>query len=91
LRSTFRARFFLLFDMSRLLWFAAWAAVRSVSVAMGASPWPAEPTSQAVKLTSVDPEFNAVNMSGAAWNPVTRTLWLANNSGQFWALAVRAP
>jgi hypothetical protein len=25
-------------------------------------------------------------MSGATWNPVTRTLWLANNSGQFWAL-----
>jgi hypothetical protein len=39
-----------------------------------------------VKLTALDPEFNAINMSGAAWNPVTRTLWLANNSGMFWAL-----
>ena len=57
-----------------------------VSVANSASPWPAESTSQAVKLTGLDPEFNAPNMSGAAWNPVTRTLWLANNSGQFWAL-----
>ena len=56
------------------------------SAAMAASPWPAEPTSQAVKLTALDAEFNALNMSGAAWNPVTRTLWLANNSGQFWAL-----
>jgi hypothetical protein len=51
-----------------------------------ASPWPAESNTAAVKLTSVDPEFNAVNMSGAAWNPVTRTLWLANNSGRFSAL-----
>lgn len=50
------------------------------------SPWPAEANTSAVKLTGVDPEFNAVNMSGAFWNPVTRTLWLANNSGRFHAL-----
>ena len=65
---------------------AVWAAVGLASAGMAASPWPAESTSQAVKLTGLDPAFNAVNMSGAAWNPVTRTLWLANNSGQFWAL-----
>lgn len=53
---------------------------------MAAEPWPAEPSAQAVKLTGMDPEFNAVNMSGASWNPVTRTLWLANNSGRFYAL-----
>ena len=61
-------------------------AIGLAKVASAASPWPAEPTSQAVKLTLLDPELNAINMSGAAWNPVTRTLWLANNSGQFWAL-----
>jgi hypothetical protein len=50
------------------------------------SPWPAEANSNAVILTGVDAEFNAINMSGAFWNPVTRTLWLANNSGRFHAL-----
>jgi hypothetical protein len=49
-------------------------------------PWPAEGNANAVKLTGVDAEFNASNMSGAFWNPVTRTLWLANNSGRFYAL-----
>jgi len=85
-RSTFLGRLPLLSDMSRLSWCAAWVATWAVSAVLGASPWPAEPNSQALKLTSIDPEFNAVNMSGATWNPVTRTLWLANNSGQFWAL-----
>ena len=65
---------------------AVWAAVGLASAGMAASPWPAEPTSQAVKLTGLDPAFNAVNMSGAAWSSATRTLWLANNSGEFWAL-----
>lgn len=50
------------------------------------SPWPAEANTNAAILTGVDPEFNAANMSGAFWNPVTRTLWLANNSGRFHAL-----
>ena len=50
------------------------------------SPWPAEAYTSAVKLTGVDPEFNTNNMSGACWNPVTRTLWLANNYGRFHAL-----
>ncbi|MCX6995865.1 MAG: hypothetical protein NTV49_01965 [Kiritimatiellaeota bacterium] len=53
---------------------------------MAAHPWPAESNTQAVKLTSVDADFNTNNMSGAAWNPVTRTLWLANNYGRFYAL-----
>jgi hypothetical protein len=72
--------------MCRHVIVAVWMAIGLVNAVMAASPWPAETTSQAVKLTAVDPEFNAANMSGAAWNPVTRTLWLANNSGQFWAL-----
>jgi len=54
--------------------------------AAAAEPWPAEPNTQAVKLTSIDPGLDAVNWSGAAWNPETRTLWLACNSGYFWAL-----
>ena len=61
-------------------------ALAAGPAAAATAPWPAEPHTNAVKLTTVDTEFNAVNMSGAAWNPVTRTLWLANNSGFFWAL-----
>jgi hypothetical protein len=56
------------------------------ALSIAQSPWPAEANTSAVKLTSVDAEFNAVNMSGAFWNPVTRMLWLANNSGRFHAL-----
>lgn len=61
------------------------SAVNS-GTSMAALPWPGESNAQAVQLTRVDPELNADNMSGAAWNPVTRTLWLANNSGRFYAL-----
>ncbi len=72
--------------MGQRVFVAVWAAVALANALNAASPWPAEPTSQAVKLTTLDPDFNTINMSGAAWNPVTRTLWLANNSGHFWAL-----
>lgn len=57
-----------------------------LNVIHAAEPWPAEPSGAAVRLTGADPEFNAANMSGASWNPVTRTLWLANNSGRFYAM-----
>lgn len=60
-------------------------AVTSVT-SMAANPWPAESNTKAVTLTSVDADFTTNNMSGAAWNPVTRTLWLANNYGKFYAL-----
>ncbi len=56
--------------------------VRSLAV----EPWPAESNALATKLTPVDPGLNAANWSGAFWNPETRTLWLACNSGYFWAL-----
>lgn len=49
-------------------------------------PWPAEAHTSAIQLTSVDAGLNTVNWSGAFWNPETRTLWLACNSGYFWAL-----
>lgn len=54
--------------------------------ASAAEPWPAEPNTAAAKLTGIDSGLNAVNWSGAFWNPDTRTLWLACNSGYFWAL-----
>ena len=54
--------------------------------AMATRPWPAEFNTQAVKLTKVDSGLNVNNWSGAFWNPVTRTLWLACNSGFFWAM-----
>ena len=57
------------------------------SGARAADPWPAESNAAAVKLTSIDAGLNAANWSGAFWNPDARTLWLACNSGYFWALA----
>jgi hypothetical protein len=53
---------------------------------LATEPWPAESNASAVKLTLIDTGLNTVNWSGAAWNPETRTLWLACNSGYFWAL-----
>ena len=54
--------------------------------AQAAEPWPAEANTAAVQLTAIDSGLNAANWSGAFWNPDTRTLWLACNSGYFWAL-----
>lgn len=53
---------------------------------LAAMPWPAEGNANAVHLTNIDSGLNTVNWSGAFWNPDTRTLWLACNSGYFWAL-----
>lgn len=55
-----------------------------------ASPWPAETSGSALKLTALDPEFTS-DMSGAYWNGVTRTFWVCcNNPGTFWALQQNA-
>lgn len=52
----------------------------------GAAPWPGEPWRQATVLTGLDDDFGR-NLSGAHWNPVTRTLWVAVNApGKFLAL-----
>ena len=51
-----------------------------------ATPWPAESNAAATKLTLIDAGLGVANWSGASWNPATRTLWLACNSGYFWAL-----
>lgn len=60
----------------------ALCAMRGLAV----EPWPAETNTAAVKLTLVNTNLNDTNMSGASWNPATRTLWLANNSGRIFAL-----
>lgn len=57
-----------------------------IPAAFAADPWPAEAHTNAVKLTSIDAGLDAINWSGAFWNPDTRTLWLSCNSGWFWAL-----
>ena len=54
--------------------------------ARAAEAWPAEANTSAVHLTDIDSGLNVANWSGASWNPDTRTLWLACNSGYFWAL-----
>lgn len=62
------------------------ALVTIGSSALAVSPWPAEGHTDAVPLTPIDAGLNTANWSGAFWNPDTRTLWLACNSGYFWAL-----
>ena len=59
----------------------------AASSAHAADPWPAESNTSAVQLTAIDSGLNAANWSGAFWNPDARRLWLACNSGYFWALA----
>lgn len=54
--------------------------------AFGLDVWPAETNTAAVRLTDVDTGLDTVNWSGASWNPDSRTLWIACNSGYFWAL-----
>lgn len=52
--------------------------------AVPVSPWPGEPLSQAVNLTSVEgPGTNDfyVNLSGAYWNETKQELWVVRNGG----------
>jgi hypothetical protein len=62
--------------MTFLIAAAAWAV----------EPWPGESWSEATDLTSVGPAVWSSNLSGAYWNPRTRRLWLADNSGTFTVL-----
>ncbi|EKD41328.1 MAG: hypothetical protein ACD_73C00767G0002, partial [uncultured bacterium] len=50
-----------------------------------ASPWPGETWQESEILTHLDNDF-VINLSGAHWNPETRTLWVCINSGKFLAL-----
>lgn len=54
--------------------------------AFGLDAWPAENNTAAIRLTDLDTGLNTVNWSGASWNLESRTLWIACNSGYFWAL-----
>jgi hypothetical protein len=50
-------------------------------------PWPAESWTEAELFTSLDPDFTH-DMSGACWNPITRSFWVCcNGPGTFWQLA----
>jgi hypothetical protein len=54
--------------------------------AQAATPWPGETWQQAENLTGLSSAFTN-NLSGAHWNPNTRTLWVClNGPGKFWAL-----
>lgn len=79
-------------DMNLRLFPSMLTALLSGSLAVSAAdPWPAETNTVAVQVTGIDPGLNASNWSGAFWNPDTRMLWLANNSGYFWALVEGGP
>ena len=54
--------------------------------AWAADPWPGETWSASTDLTFLSPTGWSTNLSGAYWNPVTRRLWVANNSGNFSSL-----
>lgn len=57
--------------------------------APGVEPWPGETWNASSNLTYLGPASPypwTRNLSGAYWNPVTRRLWLANNSGGFTVL-----
>ncbi len=54
------------------------------------SPWPAESEGAATSLASLDPELH-YDLSGAMWNPLTRTLWVCRNgpgsaNSRLWAI-----
>ncbi len=53
-------------------------------------PWPAESHTDAVNLTDIEgpiPNGFYGNLSGAVWNPVSRTLWLVENGDDtIWAV-----
>jgi len=54
--------------------------------ALAVDPWPGESWTASSNLTFVGagaPHAWTRNLSGAYWNPVTRRLWVANNSGSF--------
>lgn len=64
----------------------ALATVAAARPAHATDAWPGEAWPQAVDLTALDSDFGR-NLSGAHWNPVTRTLWVCLNApGKFWAL-----
>ncbi len=70
------------------------ALLAAATLVSAQEPWPAEPISSAVNLTQIegpgDNDFYS-DMSGAVWNPVTRTLWVCRNgpggdNSKLWAV-----
>ncbi len=65
-----------------------------IPAALAQDPWPAEPEASADNLTSIEgPGVNDfhLDLSGACWNPVTRTLWVCRNgptdaTSKLWAV-----
>ena len=62
----------------------------------GLCDWPAEGPLEAVNLTGLEgeePNGFQSNLSGAAWNPVSRTLWVASNGGpaRIWTIDLSDP
>ena len=62
----------------------------------GFCDWPAEGPLDATNLTDLDdgePSGFRSNLSGAAWNPETHTLWLGSNAGpaRVWAVDLTDP
>jgi hypothetical protein len=62
-------------------------ALSVVPKGWSAEPWPAEAWTSAKTLTHLDSAFKN-NMSGACYNPETKTFWVCCNGGPsaFWAL-----
>ncbi len=69
--------------MIRSLSAALRLCVLAAAAALAVDPWPGEAWTAATDLTFLNPSGWASNLSGAYWNPVTRRLWVANNSGHF--------
>jgi hypothetical protein len=59
----------------------------TIGMAAEPEPWPAEAWSSVKTFTHLDPHFGN-NISGACYNPETRTFWVCRNGGPsaFWAL-----
>jgi uncharacterized protein YjiK len=56
------------------------------NISQGSDAWPAEAWSDSTILTDLDNDFKN-NLSGAHWNPHTRTLWVSlNGPAKFWAI-----
>jgi len=58
----------------------------------GKCDWPAEEPAEAVNLTVLDGGLMS-NLSGAAWNPLSDTLWVASNGGpaRVWSIDLADP
>src|SRR5689334_4422130 len=70
--------------MPRIAALALPCILAAATTALAVDPWPGEAWTTATDLTtSAGWTSTTTNTSGAYSNPVTRKLWLANNSGNF--------